>query len=835
MSTDRHYSQTHIFTSRSGNDNGIITLKAGKDETLLFEGSIVGPLITDLTDNHIWIGNGSDLPIERVLSGDVTTTNTGVVTLANSGVSANTYYIPTLIIDSKGRITSATNKTTLTLGNGNILFATYSFTSNTSAGLRYDNSLGALVVQIDGAKYFSMVGSINTMETILRGPNGSQLLPVYGFTNSVSTGIYSSTTDQLDFTSANTHTLSITSSAITPLVPITGYLTTTLNSTQILVGNVSNVATAVTMSGDSTINNSGSLTLATVNANVGSFGSATQVPVFTVNAKGLITGVANTTISGIAATPVGTALTTNKFWIGTSSVAAESAYTLPASTTVSQLLYSSSNNVVAGLATANTAVLSTSSSGVPSLTTTLNLGLGSVTAVTYSFTSDANTGMFSSGADTIDLCTGGTSRFTLTTTGLTETLPLSNTDTTVSTSSTTGGVILSGGVGIAKNMWIGSAYTAANTTVAGSIINLPAFTYTTSTSSPTNVNISSINSVTLNGTGTATNAASLYIAGAPTAGTLAITNPYSLQVAAGNVLLGSGIVSNTNSTGSTSNTTGALTLGGGIGISLTTDASSSTNGGTFTTAGGLAIAKKLYVGTNANVSGQILTALGTTSNVSYGFAGFADTGFNSSSGSALSLVVGGTAVCAFSSTQFTNSINIVSSTKYTTTFNGSGTGGINFTALTNPAFSLTFGTPTVIGSISHAGNTSYNTTSDHRLKTNVEEMTDGLEKLKKLRPVYYNWIESHAKEVGINARQEGFIAHELQEIVSIAVTGEKDAKDRDGKNIFQQIDTSFLIPTLTSSTKELYSMVVSLQETVQLLTKKIEALEKNKIDNEFRI
>jgi len=39
-------------------------------------------------------------------------------------------------------------------------------------------------------------------------------------------------------------------------------------------------------------------TLATVNANVGTFGSGTQVPVFTVNGKGLITGVTNTTITG---------------------------------------------------------------------------------------------------------------------------------------------------------------------------------------------------------------------------------------------------------------------------------------------------------------------------------------------------------------------------------------------------------------------------------------------------------------------------------------------------------------------------------------------------------
>lgn len=54
------------------------------------------------------------------------------------------------------------------------------------------------------------------------------------------------------------------------------------------------------LSGDATINSSGVATLATVNSNVGSFGSATQVGTFTVNAKGLITAASNVTVSGVA-------------------------------------------------------------------------------------------------------------------------------------------------------------------------------------------------------------------------------------------------------------------------------------------------------------------------------------------------------------------------------------------------------------------------------------------------------------------------------------------------------------------------------------------------------
>ncbi len=76
----------------------------------------------------------------------------------------------------------------------------------------------------------------------------------------------------------------------------------------------------------------------------------------------------------------------------------------------------------------------------------------------------------------------------------------------------------------------------------------------------------------------------------------------------------SGILTSSDSTTSTSNSTGALKLAGGLGISNTTDATSSTNGGTFTSAGGGAFAKSLFVGNNLTVGGN-LTVTGTTTTV----------------------------------------------------------------------------------------------------------------------------------------------------------------------------------------------------------------------------
>ena len=103
----------------------------------------------------------------------------------------------------------------------------------------------------------------------------------------------------------------------------------------------------------------------------------------------------------------------------------------------------------------------------------------------------------------------------------------------------------------------------------------------------------------------------------------------------------------------------------------------------------------------------------------------------------------------------------------------------------------------IVGSISTNGSsTTYSTSSDYRLKENVSPMTGALAKVSALKPVTYSWkVDGSAGE--------GFIAHELQAVVPDCVTGEKDAVDEEGNPVYQGIDTSFLVATLTAAIQEL--------------------------------
>lgn len=121
-------------------------------------------------------------------------------------------------------------------------------------------------------------------------------------------------------------------------------------------------------------------------------------------------------------------------------------------------------------------------------------------------------------------------------------------------------------------------------------------------------------------------------------------------------------------------------------------------------------------------------------------------------------------------------------------YNGTGTGAIQSTGTT----------------------TSYGTTSDYRLKENPQPMQNALVTVAQLKPCTYTWKAD-------GSAGQGFIAHELQAVVPDCVTGEKDAVDENGNPVYQGIDTSFLVATLTAAIQEQQALITQLQADVTAL------------------
>ena len=146
-----------------------------------------------------------------------------------------------------------------------------------------------------------------------------------------------------------------------------------------------------------------------------------------------------------------------------------------------------------------------------------------------------------------------------------------------------------------------------------------------------------------------------------------------------------------------------------------------------------------------------------------------------------------------------------------------------------------------VGSISVSGaSTSFNTSSDYRLKTDLQPMTGASARIQSLNPVNFEWIAA-------GTRTDGFLAHEAQEVVPEAVVGNKDAMrdepyevtpaveatyDDDGNELtaavkavmgtrsvpdHQSIDQSKLVPLLTAALQEALTEIASLKTRVEAL------------------
>jgi hypothetical protein len=109
------------------------------------------------------------------------------------------------------------------------------------------------------------------------------------------------------------------------------------------------------------------------------------------------------------------------------------------------------------------------------------------------------------------------------------------------------------------------------------------------------------------------------------------------------------------------------------------------------------------------------------------------------------------------------------------------------------------------GIVVNGSATSYNTSSDHRLKENVVDLTGATTRLKQLEPKRFNFIADADTTV------DGFLAHEVQSVVPEAITGTHNEVDADGNPVYQGIDQSKLVPLLVATIKELEARITALE------------------------
>ena len=267
------------------------------------------------------------------------------------------------------------------------------------------------------------------------------------------------------------------------------------------------------------------------------------------------------------------------------------------------------------------------------------------------------------------------------------------------------------------------------------------------------------------------------------------------------------------------------------------------------------------------VTGTVLAADGTASLPAYSFSGDPNTGMFTSASDNLNFVTGGVSRAFITATQFnctgnaifggsastfagtvktTGNITVGPTTGLTDTTgvligtSGGQTNVINLTTAneahiynnnndSGATYKIDFRQENVSkGSISVAsGSTTFSTSSDYRLKENVDYDWDATTRLKQLKPARFNWIADDT-----NTLIDGFLAHEAQTVVPESIIGEKDAirpevlyvegdELPDGKNVgdvkeasapdYQQIDQSKLVPLLVKTIQELEARITALE------------------------
>ena len=196
--------------------------------------------------------------------------------------------------------------------------------------------------------------------------------------------------------------------------------------------------------------------------------------------------------------------------------------------------------------------------------------------------------------------------------------------------------------------------------------------------------------------------------------------------------------------------------------------------------------------TNTNGAGLLVRTDATSANDKIALGVYADGGYKmvvKSSGDILFGTTSQTTTHAYFSKE--------SSDRMVLSVGSSTTSQVTIVAFKNPNG--------IVGSVSTDGpTTSFSSSSDYRLKENVVEMTNALDRISQLKPSRFNFI-------GEEKTVDGFLAHEVSDIVPEAITGTKDEVDDEGNPVYQGIDQSKLVPLLVGAIQELQKRIEILE------------------------
>ncbi|MFN8258859.1 MAG: hypothetical protein U0W24_24440 [Bacteroidales bacterium] len=270
------------YFSTTVDSKGRVTF--GSNPSTLAGFGITDALSKNLNSGNIIIGNASNQAAEVTMGGDATISSTGILSLANSGVVPNTY--KSVTVDSKGRVTNGTNPTTL---------AGYGITDGLSVNLNNGN--------------FFIGNSLNIASQVIM--QGDASLSNTGFLTLANTSVVPGTYRSLTVDSKGRVTNGTNPTTLSGY-GITDALSVNLPNGNFLIGNISGLASQVSMSGDATLSNTGALTLSSSGVSSGTYRSVT------VDSKGRVTAGTNpTTIAGYGITDaLSTNLATSNILVG---------------------------------------------------------------------------------------------------------------------------------------------------------------------------------------------------------------------------------------------------------------------------------------------------------------------------------------------------------------------------------------------------------------------------------------------------------------------------------------------------------------------------------------